>query len=286
MKRESTISVNTETSEHVNCPICNLNETDHLFIKDSLSIVACRYCGLRYVNPRVSTQCLEANYIEDYYPQEKIERLHADVMDWLQMRERLAEIERRISTCGRLLDVGCGIGTFLHLAQNQGWEIHGVELSESGAAFARKEYGLDVFCGDLFEANFPNQHFDVISVYHVLEHIPQPNPFLDELQRILKPKTGCLIIEVPNGGSIQSRLQKGNWPYVHPKDHLYYFSHRTLPQLLRKHGFNRIWTGKPKRVNPGKGLGNGVKFVIRKTITDVLVRLQLATVIRVYAAYQ
>jgi hypothetical protein len=54
---------------------------------------------------------------------------------------------------------------------------------------------------------------------------------------------------------------------------------------LRKHGFNQIWTGKPKRVNPGKGLGNGVKFAIRKIITDVLVRLQLATVIRVYAAY-
>ncbi|MCZ6677112.1 MAG: class I SAM-dependent methyltransferase, partial [Candidatus Poribacteria bacterium] len=199
--------------------------------------------------------------------------------------ERLAEIERWTPGLGRILDVGCGIGTFLHLAREHGWKTYGVDPSESGTAFACNQYGLDVFCGDLFEANFPDQHFDVITLYHVLEHISQPNPFLHELHRLLKPKTGLLVIEVPNGGSIHSRLQKENWPYVHPRDHLYYFSHRTLPRLLRKHGFNKIRIGKPRRVNPSTGMINQIEFPLRKAITAVLVRLHLATAIRVYAGY-
>jgi len=278
--------MNPEILEPINCPICAQDQTVHLFAKDSLSVVACKRCGLRYVNPRLNAQYLAANYMEDYYPREKIERIHTNAREWLLMRERLSEIERQIGTRGgRLLDVGCGIGTFLHLAQESGWETHGVDPSESGTAFAHAQYGLNVFCGNLFDANFPDRHFDVITLYHVLEHISQPNPLLDELRRILKPKTGRLVIEVPNGGSIQSRLQKEKWPYVHPTDHLYYFSAQTLSKLLRKHGLNRIQMGKPKRVNPGKGLVNRVTFPIRKTVTAVLVRSHLATVIRVYAGY-
>jgi 2-polyprenyl-3-methyl-5-hydroxy-6-metoxy-1,4-benzoquinol methylase len=277
--------LNTITLESVNCIICDCDEAAHLFSKDLLAIVKCKRCGLRYVNPRASASHLEANYVQDYYPPEKLSRIHNNAMEWLQMAERLAEIERHVSTRGKLLDVGCGIGTFLRLAKDKGWETYGVDPSESGAAFAREQHGLNVFCGDLFEANFPDQYFDVITLYHVLEHIPHPNPLLKELRRILKPKTGCLVIEVPNGGGIQSRLQKENWPYVHPRDHLYYFSCKTLPKFLRKHGFNQIRIGKPRRVNPNKGVFNAAKFVVRRSITTVLVRLHLAAALRVYAGY-
>ena len=277
--------MNTDNLERINCPICERDEAKLLFNKDSLSVVVCKQCRLRYVNPRVNRQTLESEYIETYYPPDKVDRIRTDSMEWLQMTERLTELEKRHRDKGRLLDVGCGIGTFLHLAREQGWESHGIEPSKSGSTFAQEVHKLDVQCGDLFDADFPSAHFDAITLYHVLEHISELNPFLSELRRILKPagtqeKAGTLVIEVPNGEGLQSRLQKADWPYVHPRDHLYYFSAHSLPKLLRKHGFRNIMLGKPKRVSPSAG----INFVLRQAATAALVRFHLGTVIRVYAS--
>ena len=271
--------------EHIDCPICERDETELLFDKDSLSVVICKRCGLRYVNPRVSRRTLEEEYIETYYPKDKVERINTDNMEWLQMSERLTELEKRHLDKGRLLDVGCGIGTFLHLAREQGWEPCGIDPSKSGSAFAREAHKLDVHCGDIFDAGFPSAHFDAITLYHVLEHISELNPFLGEIRRILKPsgsekEAGTLVIEVPNGGSLQSRLQKADWPYVHPRDHLYYFSAHSLSKLLRKHGFLNIALGRPKRVSPS----TGAHLTLRRIATAALVQFHLGTVIRVYAS--
>ena len=273
------------TLEQIDCPICERDETELLFTKDSLSVVICKRCRLRYVNPRVSRQTLEEEYIETYYPKDKVERINTDDMEWLQMSERLAELEKRHQDKGRLLDIGCGIGTFLHLAREKGWEPCGIDPSKSGSAFAREVHKLDVQCGDIFDAGFPSAHFDVITLYHVLEHISELNPFISEIRRILKPSgngkdAGTLVIEVPNGGSLQSRLQKADWPYVHPRDHLYYFSAQSLPKLLRKHGFHNISLGKPKRVSPLIGANH----ILRRIATAALVQIHLGTVIRVYAS--
>ena len=272
--------MNTNNLEHINCPICEEDKAERLFDKDALSVVVCKRCRLRYVNPRINRQTLEAAYTETYYPPDKVERIRTDSMEWLQMTERLTELEKQHRSKGRLLDVGCGIGTFLSLARERGWEPHGIDPSKSGSTFAQEKYKLDVRCADIFEADFPSAHFDAIVLYHVLEHISELNPFLSELRRVLQPETGTLVIEVPNGESLQSRLQKADWPYVHPHDHLYYFSAHSLPKLLRKHGFHNVTLGKPKRVNPTTSL----RFVFRQAATATLVRFHLGTVIRVYAS--
>lgn len=272
--------MNTDNLERIDCPICEQDETERLFDKDSLSVVTCKRCRLRYVNPRVNQQRLAEGYVEAYYPPDKVERIHTDSMEWLQMTERLTELEKRCQDKGKLLDVGCGIGTFLRLAREEGWEPYGVDPSKSGITFAEEKYKLDVRCGEVFDADFPSAHFDAITLYHVLEHVPELNPLLSELRRVLKPQTGTLVVEVPNGGGLQSRLQKADWPYVHPRDHLYYFSAHSLPKLLRKHGFRDITLGKPGRVSPTASF----RFMLRRAATSALVRLHLGTVIRVYAS--
>lgn len=273
------------TLEHIDCPICERDVSELLFVKDSLSVVTCKQCKLRYVNPRINRQTLEEGYIETYYPPDKVERIHTDDMEWLQMSERLTELECQHQGKGRLLDVGCGIGTFLNLARENGWESYGIDPSKSGISFAQQEHKLDVSCGDIFDANFPTEHFNVITLYHVLEHISELNPFLNELRRILKSsekeeKASTLVIEVPNGEGLQSRVQKADWPYVHPQDHLYYFSSHSLPKLLQKHGFRNIRLGKPRRVSQERDF----KFKLRQVATSMLVKLHLGTVIRVYAS--
>ncbi|HIA64479.1 TPA: class I SAM-dependent methyltransferase [Candidatus Poribacteria bacterium] len=271
--------------EFITCPVCAVQDTKLLFAKDGFSVVACDSCNLKYVNPRLRSNNLEENYINEYYPAIKRNHIQYNQMEWLQMEERLIEIQKRFPHQGRILDLGCGMGTFLYLAKKKGWETFGVDLSQDGIGFARENYNLNVFCGDVFEMDFPSHYFDVITLYHVLEHIPEPNPLLEELHRILKPKRGCLVVEVPNGESLQIRIQGENWPYVHPADHLYYFSVYTLANLLKKHRFNRVEVGKPKRVGRRNGMINQLKFAARYSISSMLVRCNLATVIRCYAAF-
>ena len=277
---------NPSNSEQVtvSCPICKIDETKFLFRKDDLNVVSCCRCQLIYVNPRLSDKILAGGYSLDYYPAEKQAKLTTDPMEWAQMRERLAEVTTKVE--GRkLLDLGCGMGTFLHLAQSEKWQSIGVDLSKEGCQFAREQYGLDVLCSDLFEANFPSNYFDVVTLFHVLEHVPDPNSLLIEINRVLKPSVGRLVIEVPNGGSIHMRFQKEKWPYVHPKDHLYYFTNHTLRLLLQNNGFNRIETGRPRRVSASRDANQTIKFSIQKPVSDLLVRLNLSTVIRLYASY-
>ena len=102
------------------------------------------------------------------------------------MRERLAEVTTRVE--GRkLLDLGCGMGTFLHLAQSEKWQSIGVDLSKEGCQFAREQYGLDVLCSDLFEANFPSNYFDAVTLFHVLEHVPDPKSIIKACYDLVKP---------------------------------------------------------------------------------------------------
>ena len=85
-----------DTLEHIDCPICEQDETELLFDKDALSVVTCKQCRLRYVNPRVNRETLEEGYVETYYPPDKVERIHTDSMEWLQMTERLTELEKQL----------------------------------------------------------------------------------------------------------------------------------------------------------------------------------------------
>lgn len=265
--------------EKINCPICDIDNTKLRYDIESLSVVICNQCKLWYVNPRIKKTTLEKEYVETYYPDEKMTRINSDKMEWLQMSERLSELEKKCPSYGRILDVGCGIGTFLHLANINGWETYGIDPSKNGSAYAQEIHQLNVQCGDVFDAKFPDGHFDVITLYHVLEHISDLNPFLSELRRILKPNTGKLVIEVPNGGSLHSRIQKSDWPYIHPHDHLYYFSTNSLSSLLKKNEFKNIEVGKPTRV----GIENNLRFNIKLLTTAILVKLNLGTVIRLYA---
>jgi SAM-dependent methyltransferase len=134
------------------------------------------------------------------------------------------------------LDVGANDGFFLHLARQSGWDVQGVEIAESAAAYAREVFDLDVFVGQLTEANFPDQAFDVVTFWHVLEHVHDPLGHLQETYRILKPG-GLLIVEVPNISSWQARLFGARWRALDTPRHLYHFSPDSLKAMLQKAGF-------------------------------------------------
>lgn len=153
--------------------------------------------------------------------------------------EELLQKITRFRSGGAMLDIGAGVGTLVSVAGNRGFTACGIEVSPWAARFAREEKGLDVRTGLLEEAGFPDNHFDVITINHVLEHVPQPAGTIAEIRRILKPD-GLLVIGVPNIGSIMAHLRGRKWASLRPTEHIWHFTPATLKRLMYQGGFREL----------------------------------------------
>jgi len=136
---------------------------------------------------------------------------------------------------GALLDIGCGNGRFLKSMRELGWQVQGVEFNKKSVEQCRNDF-LTVHHGDLSSAEFAQASFDVITLRHVIEHIPTPNELMAELARILKPG-GRLIIETPNFASVGWSWFSTKWYAAGIPYHLMLFSPKSLQLLAEKHGF-------------------------------------------------
>jgi phosphoheptose isomerase len=150
----------------------------------------------------------------------------------------LADVARELTTInerppGRVLDVGCGLG-FLLSGVTEGWEKHGVEVSAYAAERARR-WG-DIHHGDLESACYPDDHFDVVVMHHVIEHIPDPARTLREARRILRPD-GMLIMATPDFDSGCARHFGERYRLLHDPTHITLFSNESMHRFLRDHDF-------------------------------------------------
>ncbi|MBN1661684.1 MAG: class I SAM-dependent methyltransferase [Anaerolineae bacterium] len=205
-------------------------------------VVGCRQCGLIYLNPRPTPAEIGRYYPQDYRPYiAPVRAASKRVTRWdarYGLYKRLRVVSAR-QPGGRLLDVGCATGDFLAFAHEHGWETHGVELVESAAAYCRDILGLHVVTGDLLDAAYPDDHFDVITLWNVFEHLYAPAATLHELKRIVKPG-GWLVMAVPNPDSLDAHLFGPAWAGYDVPRHLYTFPTRVLHQLLSREGFKVV----------------------------------------------
>jgi len=137
---------------------------------------------------------------------------------------------------GKLLDIGAATGFFMNLAKKRGFQVKGVELSDFAAKIARDK-DLDVVTGDLLSGNFLGESFDVITMFDVLEHVPDPKKLISEASRILK-KGGLLLINTPDAQSLWARILGSKWQLIMPPEHIYYFSPKNLGKHLSNNGFS------------------------------------------------
>ena len=216
--------------EHVNCNICGLSYHRLLYTIDKYNVVKCRNCSLVYVNPRLTPSELETFYEGDYYEKYKSP-------SYLEMRkwERLVDNIRTYKKGGKLLDVGCSTGNLLNIAKDY-FEVYGIEIARWSSKFAREQHNLDIFKGTLEERNFPDSTFDIFFASELIEHLHNPSLFIEEAKRILK-KDGLLALTTGNSHSIMAKLRKEKWRYFAPKYHLYYFSPKTIKDLLLRQHF-------------------------------------------------
>jgi 2-polyprenyl-3-methyl-5-hydroxy-6-metoxy-1,4-benzoquinol methylase len=137
----------------------------------------------------------------------------------------------------RILDVGCGSGTLLGLLKKHGFDVLGLDYSREAAAIASIENNVEVVVGSLEEAHFEDASFDLVTLFHVMEHVTNPRQVLAEVRRILKPN-GRLVIQVPNIESWQFKLLGEKWYGLDIPRHVIDYSNKSMHQLLNHAGFS------------------------------------------------
>jgi len=242
-----------EGAQFVRCDFCQADDTSVLFVLEDLQLglpgqyvlVRCNRCGLIYLNPRPGWEELVEHYPPHYEPFSRgagDEGGYGGMLLWTYGIRRRSRAVSRFRSGGRLLDVGCGVGLFLDEMGRCGeWVLFGVEPVPVAAAAAREVFGLEVFEGTLMESGFAGDFFDIVTLWDVLEHVPDPSATIVEVHRVLKPG-GVMIIQVPNPVSWQARLFGRYWAGYDAPRHLYSFPPEVLKNQLRDAGYEVVRT--------------------------------------------
>ena len=198
-------------------------------------LVACADCGLQYVSPRIRAEAVLEGYVEgsdeQFVSQARGRELTFNRS--LDVIERIWNAPR-----GRLLDIGTGGGAFPYVASQRGWKADGCEPNRWLCQWAFDNYGLPVRPGTVFEQNYPPGSYDVVTLWDVIEHTPDPKTEVLETHRLLK-ENGLLVINYPDIGSWIARLMGRSWVFLLDV-HLYYFTRATIRKLLEDAGFEIV----------------------------------------------
>ena len=237
----NTKSIKPQYAETVNCPVCDSNRTALYFEKDWFRYVQCQDCSMVYMNPRVNRAATYAFYNSDVnaiYNETKFDQV--SIAPSLDDRINLANLDLidryRTRTGGTLLEVGIAKGFFLSKAKERGYKVYGIELNKNNAEFSRRLVGDTVFEVDLFDACFEAGKFDVIYMRDVIEHIPNPQPFFRELNRIAKPGT-LMFIETHNIDGLINQIVREKHTVIFGFEHPNHWSPKTLGKALENSGY-------------------------------------------------
>lgn len=222
-------------------------------LPERLSVLKCPNCSLVFLESRTASGELdreEAVYWDDgdqkkIYLEDKIQDLFA-----AEFESRLKTLEQYGPSKGKLLDVGCGVGHFLAIAEKQGWQAQGLDISQAASQAAREVYGLDVQVGTLENSNLPPNSFNAITLWDVIEHIRRPIENVKAANRLLL-RGGIIVLKTPNESGLFKQFVLMFYKifgkraafllkYVYYVPHYFSYSKQSMSVLLNRAGFEVI----------------------------------------------
>ena len=216
------------------CILCRGEKRNTVYDLKDYSYVRCSGCGLVFLHPLPGRATLMEIYsgADERTVDPTSDPTGEEGLFLERFRGELDRIEK-LAPRGRILDIGSAWGFFLHVCRQRGWDAWGVDPARVESEYARRRFGLPVVTGALADARFPSDSFDVVTLWHVLEHLPDPVIELNEIRRVLKPG-GLLVISVPTTRSLK------DFDYGPVPLHSWYFERTTLSALVEKTGFRVV----------------------------------------------
>lgn len=235
------------------CPWCgsekaqiNLWLKDEFLSKEDFHICECLSCGLLYTMPRPNKEKIGEYYkSEEYYSHQEnkkgfIPRLYESVKK-VNLKHKYNLATQGLNV-GKMLDIGCGVGDFLHTAEEHGWKCTGVEPSEDAKAIAKTKTKADIINSEAIE-KIPDASFDLITMWHVLEHVDDLKWQIEQLHRLTKTK-GRIVIAVPNYKSYDGQYYKELWAAYDVPRHLSHFNKNVLTKIFKSKNLELVSTDK------------------------------------------
>ena len=215
------------------CRLCGSKKFKKLYVVEQFKIEKCTNCGL------VRTNSLDTKQYDEYHRDEKEytkdEALFRNI--FLKRYQNIIKYKDKET----ILDIGASTGTMLSIFKDAGWDVWGVEPSETAVKVAKKR-GIKMSQGFFENVKLPPNHFDVVLMNHTFEHVEDPLKVLKKIKRVLK-KDGIVYIDVPNFDSWDAQVKGANWGYLMPSEHTFHYTSETLRKLMEKTGFEVVWWG-------------------------------------------
>lgn len=246
------------------CPLCG--QKTELFFPENSNLLKCMVCGVVF-----NKSSMLGKY---YYENERVTHVDKKKINSRKRnaKQRVNLIKKILKKESVLIDIGCGEGLFLQEAKNYVNNVYGIEPTKHYATYAKDHLSLDIQQGVIEEIEFPADTFDIVTMFHVLEHLHSPSQTLDRIYSWIK-QNGYIVIEVPNIESRTARYKGLNWELIYP-EHKFYFSPNSLKCLLEKKHFEiismRFRDFDQYRISIGKNLrklGLNFKTLQKKTAT-------------------
>jgi 2-polyprenyl-3-methyl-5-hydroxy-6-metoxy-1,4-benzoquinol methylase len=233
-------------ADSLSCPLdCSHPQAREIGSRDGYRIARCKGCAHLFTINLPGEALLEEYYRNYSYHIHGLQKLPPLVFKRLDQTLYGMEKYRRLN---RLLDVGFGAGAILEVGRRRGWNVFGIEHSSLAVEQALANGFSGAVHGDFLQDHFGPGSFDVVAMVELIEHLPEPMPFLSHAYRLLRPG-GVLFLTTPNGNGLSGRFLATRWSVLTPPEHLSLFSPRSLKQSLSRCGFQKIRV-KTQAVNP------------------------------------
>jgi 2-polyprenyl-3-methyl-5-hydroxy-6-metoxy-1,4-benzoquinol methylase len=230
---------------YMNCPVCGSNQInplltvkDHSVSREEFVVWQCSNCSLRFTQDVPDEESIGKYYQSTGYISHSntskglVNSLYQKVRNYTLNQKANLIIGQTIKH-GKILDLGAGIGAFLSTMKGKGWEITGIEPNEGARQQAKNLFNIELKeTGSLQQ--LPENSFDAITLWHVLEHVHQLHDYIERLKKLLKPN-GKIFIAVPNYSSLDSSIYKLYWAAYDVPRHLYHFTPKAIQVLMQKH---------------------------------------------------
>jgi 2-polyprenyl-3-methyl-5-hydroxy-6-metoxy-1,4-benzoquinol methylase len=220
--------------------------TDRFFetTQRTFTLSGCGICRSLFIDPLPNRKDLAHFYPSEYWWRSSngLLKLMENAYRRVILRDHLAAIMGATASLSahrtiRVLDVGCGSGTVLGLLKRRGFDVTGFDSSRDAATIAKTEGDVDVVVGSrIHDAAFTDDAFDLVTLFHVMEHVPDPREILAEVRRVLQPN-GRILVQVPNVDSWQSKLCGAQWYGLDVPRHVINYSNKSIRRLILDCGF-------------------------------------------------